>query len=73
MFALSFSGSAVAMFDKCPTLTLNIRNFSRAWLLKAGLQILVSLVFLVSLLLQLGQRMHLRAHISMWKTNQDIS
>jgi len=51
MFALSFSGSAVAMFDKCPTLTLNIRNFSRAWLLKAGLQILVSLVFLVSLLL----------------------
>lgn len=51
MFELSFSGSVVAcVFDKFPTLTLNIRNFSRAWLLKAGFQSLVSLVFLVSLL-----------------------
>lgn len=51
MFVLFFSGSAVAEFDKCPTLALNIGNFSRAWLLKAGFQSLVSLVFLVSLLL----------------------
>ncbi len=73
MFASSASGSAVAEFDKCPALGLNIRNFSRAWLLKAEFQSLVSLLFMVSLLLYLGQRMHLRAHISMWKTNQDIS
>lgn len=64
MFASSASGSAVAEFNKCPVLGLNIRNFSRVWLLKAEFQSLVSLVYGVSLALVRAENTLKSSHLN---------